>query len=614
MPHTHGVLWVDMDKGMRTHFDNIYHGSFQYGDESYSAVVGFIDQHISCSSDVDEDLKSLVLELQVHHHTKTCKKGSSGRMCRFHYPRYPCDETIIAKPLPESMPEDEAKELLQKHKKVLKGISDVLADDDLDKSMTVSDMCAKAKVSVEDYYAALKVTTKGIIVLHKRRVCDMYINNYNAEWLRAWNANMDLQVTLDLFAIITYITDYYSKDESGLTAIMQEAWKASKAEPMKKRLHGMKNTFLTHRQMGQSEAFYRVLHSLHLNESNITCTFVATGFPQNRSKFLFKVDDKNNPDAMQVEGHEGKYMAKISVQEYYSNRPKEIEELCLGLFVIAYTKGKSEENSEEKPNQLGVIQLTIGTLDLPKTVSISVGDNTSKFRLRKHVSVLRIHKFKEDNDRHQFAYSQLQLYSPWRNEAEELHLESPELCWEKYQSSEVQKVIKTNQGQIFPYQMDIADIERQVESEKFDRPQHICDDLDPQGEQDNEDDVDCIEDIPDEFAFLHPGDHGKQHPKEGSGSAPLVIIEHEKDIRLNVQKQSEDQHLAYRLVVKFCKDLIKWNSNPDNMTSPVPPLLLVHGGAGKPFYNYYKMRLGICNTNNVYLKLLLTNEMFNTKT
>ena len=57
---------------------------------------------------------------------------------------------------------------------------------------------AKAGVTAEDYIAAVREgTLKGVNVILARDVDEIYINNYNPEWIRAWNANVDLQPVLD---------------------------------------------------------------------------------------------------------------------------------------------------------------------------------------------------------------------------------------------------------------------------------------------------------------------------------------------------------------------------------------------------------------------------------
>ena len=43
------------------------------------------------------------------------------------------------------------------------------------------------------------------------------------------------------------------------------------------------------------EAIYRAIPSLKLQGSNIACTFVSSGYPENQSEFLRKVQDKDVP-------------------------------------------------------------------------------------------------------------------------------------------------------------------------------------------------------------------------------------------------------------------------------------------------------------------------------
>ena len=88
------------------------------------------------------------------------------------------------------------------------------------------DVLQLAKVTPEEYVRVLKESgRKGINVVLARDIDEQFMNNYNPEWIKAWNGNMDLQVCLDPFAVSTYITDYYTKDESGATKFLMEAAK-----------------------------------------------------------------------------------------------------------------------------------------------------------------------------------------------------------------------------------------------------------------------------------------------------------------------------------------------------------------------------------------------------
>ena len=65
-----------------------------------------------------------------------------------------------------------------------------------------------AKVGPEDYMVALKESnTRGISIILVRDIDEMYINNYNPEWLRAWDGNLDIQPCFDFFGVVTYITE-----------------------------------------------------------------------------------------------------------------------------------------------------------------------------------------------------------------------------------------------------------------------------------------------------------------------------------------------------------------------------------------------------------------------
>ena len=132
-----------------------------------------------------------------------------------------------------------------------------------------------AKVSTENYLLALQESCrKGITVILQRDIDEIYVNNYNPEWLLAWNGNIDFQPCFDFFAVVTYITEYFTKDESGTSAFLAEASKQIKALPIKDQRRCIKNVFLTHRQMGLSEAIMKIHPDIKLKDSNITSEFV----------------------------------------------------------------------------------------------------------------------------------------------------------------------------------------------------------------------------------------------------------------------------------------------------------------------------------------------------
>ena len=172
-------------------------------------------------------------------------------------------------------------------------------------------------------------STKGYSIHYKRDVDETMVNTYNPEWICAWNGNMDFQLCLDYFAVITYISAYYCKDDSGAMKMLQEALKESINDDLRSKLHKMVSVFLTHRQMGESEAYYRIIPNLHMKDSSITSVFAQTGF--NPSRFLEKVEDKDIGQCeriIEVEGRTGKYQEKPSLYDKYLRRDCK---LCLGF-------------------------------------------------------------------------------------------------------------------------------------------------------------------------------------------------------------------------------------------------------------------------------------------
>ena len=84
----------------------------------------------------------------------------------------------------------------------------------------------QANVSEEDYLEAVTHSSRrGITVVLQRDINECMINNYNGEWLRAWSGNMDIQICIDFFSVITYITEYFCKDDTGTTSFLIEAAK-----------------------------------------------------------------------------------------------------------------------------------------------------------------------------------------------------------------------------------------------------------------------------------------------------------------------------------------------------------------------------------------------------
>ena len=337
----------------------------------------------------------------------------------------------------------------------------------------ILELCKKCKVSVEDYTKALKYSYGRYSITCKRNLQERYVNCYNKEWIKAWNGNVDIQVCLDYFAVITYVTDSVSEDDNTLTQVILEAAKHCKSKTARNRMKTIKDTFLTHRQMGEAEVYYRIFPELHLKDSNVKTVFLPTGFPENRTHFMQKVSCENmhqytEDELVTIDGKDSKYVAKPSIIDKYMRRPGALEQMCLMQFVKMYDsvssvpknvkwrdgcscgdKGQATETEDidyhikrhrdfhkiiilpENKYDMSVEEYS--SILLPKYITLldPKPGEPCYLKLRSFPLVVRLHKFNHTKERHEYLYSELLQYHAFRSE-EELSRHDEKQCAELY--------------------------------------------------------------------------------------------------------------------------------------------------------------------------------------
>ena len=432
MPHIHGVAWIEEDELAKRE------------------ITGYLCDHprqteqlaielISCElPDSDEELRSIVGQVQRHKHTKSCRKYSGS--CRFGFPKLPSPKTFMTEPI-KDMDDEEKEKLVKKATETLKLAKEILDDPDCKDDMTFEEFLSKVKVNEEDYLRYISIIHKTRTLVLKRNVRERYINK---EMIKAWNANMDVQLALDPFAIISYIVGYTCKIEGSLTKFLKEALDASADKDVIGKLRALQKAFFTHRQMGASEAVYRIIPNMKLKDSNISCIFVATGFPENRSLFFRKVGDDENEiqddesehveldeeitnDSVTIEGCTGKYKKSTTVIERYRFRPKCLESMCLAQFAIYYTSIKHppktavfDENGASE--RLSSKKFYNREEFLPQYVKLT-SENLGFLRLRTFPAILRIHSSKKkDGHEHDPKYESF-AYTGNLNQEANIHQE-----------------------------------------------------------------------------------------------------------------------------------------------------------------------------------------------
>ena len=230
--HYHGVLWVNLSK-----LENLVHGpdgslingteeqvksekfekpltgvseafrklknDFALNEQETSALTCMIEEFTTVSlhgNSVGHDVVKIVTEVNVHHHTRSCRKYNE--MCRFNYPRFPCHKTIIAKPLKGR--KEEIKELTNKYETLLKKVREILLDEEkISEIMNgyvkseetteehkkcveerIKKLCRIVGVTTETYLEALSFSRRGYTIIQRRDIDETYVNSYNKDWIR----------------------------------------------------------------------------------------------------------------------------------------------------------------------------------------------------------------------------------------------------------------------------------------------------------------------------------------------------------------------------------------------------------------------------------------------
>ena len=659
--HIHGVLWLnikEMEKSEIFHAKGISDGILSTAfrklrddekltEDEKAAIVILTDMFVSCSlnpetahanKELGKKLVEIIKSVNCHNCTRPCEKY--GDKCKYGYPKLPLKKTLfIDKHELSSESTENEENKIKNYTKILVDVENIIEDEDkvreimnrFEKGSTEEEYEANISkridlllemaenISYDDYIMAIKKSRKhGSTVLLKRDVDETKVNNYNPEWALAWNANHDIQPTLDFFAVITYVTDYWAKPDEGITQYLKEAAAILKSEPdQRKKCQQMANTYLTHRQMSEVEAYYKIFPNLTLKFSSIDTIFIPTDKKEHRSKFLKKLDedDKNlTKGAEVIGGRTGIFIEKPDIIDKFCRREisdvnPELAELSAIQFGKTYDPIRRKVDDEsETENEVPDDAIQGGDQDesmwkddedraanfivtthpiykykkLPKIIKIrNPQDGEVPILVKRAIpKAARFHKKREDNDPHRFFLSELMLYTAYTDE-NQLGANDEEKCRKLY--LEKKDDIQLVKRYMMPFLEGIEEARYYVEEamkEQQEKTNHIVgDDLDPEKEKE-------IEECQDEEDEMHP-DFLQVNPDDQDFATNLAQAK--KTLRRLEMKSADDllnearnldrfQKKALHIAISFAQDVAI--ARKGKTSYPKAPLLMVHGGAG----------------------------------
>ena len=331
-------------------------------------MLAFIDKYISGKLPTDNpEHTKLVQCLQTHSHTNTCNK-SRGVKCRFDFPMPISDQTRF------------------------KYVTDT--------------------------------GTKSRFYILQRASSDVWINPYNLDILKTWNANMDIQVVGSMEGAARYVCSYICKNEpfSFRQQVAETIKKMPPDSSQRKLLSKIGNILLTHRTIGLQETAYRLL-GLQMVYSSRDTVFINTVLPPKRYRIL-----KSKKQLEQLPANSTNIFAN-GLPQYYQCRPEvqPFTHMCLAEFATKYKLSDYQPKTQHRGQ--------------PR-YSFKIDGETKQIMLRRTTACLRcnIPDIKANTESHFFSL--LYLFYPFRNEDELL---SPT---DSYQNSFLQKESLIDQNQL----------------------------------------------------------------------------------------------------------------------------------------------------------------------
>ena len=274
-PHVHCFLWTENSPQLTPTSKDEY---IDHVDSNVSAVLPDPNQY--------QELFQLVKTYQLHRHSRTCVKNRKIKKCRFSFGRFFIEHTVIAEPLPESIPSEEKSAILKERNEILKKVKDYIDTNlnpakknffdpnasDFEVTKSIAEILSTLNISIDDYMKALSTSEDSDYHLYvKRPTNSCFVNNYFKDGLLAWEANLDIQPVFIHYKAITYMCAYLSKTEDECSHAMKQALHEAyeNRKDMYNQMRAIANAYNKKREMFVQEAVYQVMPELWLRKNNI---------------------------------------------------------------------------------------------------------------------------------------------------------------------------------------------------------------------------------------------------------------------------------------------------------------------------------------------------------
>ncbi|XP_069109201.1 uncharacterized protein [Argopecten irradians] len=440
-PHIHMLLWTNDGP--------------KYPDDDEEDLIAYVDKYVTCSLQTDNPELAELVELQVHKHSKTCKKGGKP-VCRFGFPLPPLPRTMLLEPLETDVAEYRKKYIdLQKKLNEFKDGYNMSFHEFLQLIVQMDE---------QEYIKCIRASLKCPKIFLKRNPAEIRVNYYNPAVLKAWHANLDIQFVLDPYACATYIVSYISKSQRGISALLEKASQEAIEGNMdlRRQVRHIGNKFLNFVEVSAQEASYLILQ-MPLTQATRDVVFINTS-PPNERVFLLKSQD----DLESLPENSTDIKAESMITRY-AKRPKQLENWCLADVVseLEVTFPKEEKKHEDRISEEQNDDNVVENENFSHEDIVVHLKNGIKIRRRKNKRVIRYVGYSKKTNSEQYYRERILLFLPWRNESTDIV--NGYATFEQHYRSRV-NIIKAVQKKYehFADELEQARIQAENENDDFD--------------------------------------------------------------------------------------------------------------------------------------------------
>ena len=143
------------------------------------------------------------------------------------------------------------------------------------------------------------------------------------------------------------------KDDTGTIEVLKQVLERNPDDSTKEKMKKIASTFLSHRQIGEAEALFKLLPDLLLKNSNVTCQWIYVGRNSERFTRMKRAEDneKANEHHVKLEGVKGLWYEQPDMLSKYKRRPDELEELCSSHYAKMIKSGGKTNNTDNKDEE-----------------------------------------------------------------------------------------------------------------------------------------------------------------------------------------------------------------------------------------------------------------------